>query len=1187
MPIGISTRLLLKIPYYFCKDHLYIFPDTVENIETVKSYYPYAIRLILTVCVLCLLQVVCYAQPANDLVCNAQPLTSGAACTNVAGTMNNATVTGGSPAGCGGTVRYDVWYVFTAQSTNPSIRLSSVGATFNTPRIQLFTGTCGALTAGACNTATTIETSSLNLVVGTIYYIRVFSTVNPIPTINANFNICIVDPPPPANDLCANAIPLPSGTTCVNTAGDVSNASYTGASGATACAGTDRYDIWYTFVAQVTNPNISITGAGAGFMTPRIQVLSGTCGSFTSVGCGTNSYTPTGLTIGNTYYVRVYSTNNPIPANNGGFNICITNPPPPGNDLCAGATLLTSATACNNTGGTLLNATGTAGIPGDCGAVGSPEVWYRFVAQTPYPHITLSGVGAQFNAAGTRIQLLSGTCGSFTSLLCTGGLVLSAGAIGGTGLTVGNTYYIRVYTNSAVQSGTSWGFNICVQDPNNPLLDWGKSYVNITKGINGGTIEPGDELEIRAVFTVRTNSAFNVSFIDNLPSNTTYVPGTMRILTNEGKIYQQWTDAADSDPATISGSTVTINMGRGATGTLGGMIRNTDRPSLFNSTCVMLASYHVTVNAVPYDSPISVGGGTITYASPNGNMNTITFPAVTAVVYRNYGICANTVGSNGIISESGGTFGSGTLKDRPASGKVPNNYAYVPFGPNAPADYFYGLTNNTSTGTAPANYSIDPNDPVAAHRVFGVWEIIGDHTGAADPLLGNPPADVNAGQSGGYMVVINAAYRTDTAFLDTILNLCPNTSYEYSAWFRNVCPKCGNDSLGRGPADAGYVPTGPGDSSGVHPNLTFNINGRDYYTSGDIMYTNRWIKKGFTYRTGPAETQMVINIRNNAPGGGGNDWAIDDIGVATCSPTLQVNPATPQMVVCLGDGASLSAEVVSYFDNYTHYTWERSADSGATWTGTGYAGSGTITPVFNGTEYEYTAAGPSFLGDSTVHNNLFRLRVATTATNLADTACSFRAFRTVQVRVNNCMWVLKTDFVRAAGVLQNNLAVVEWKVENETDKVTYEIERSADGRNFSVAGRVAMNALAGSSYVFNDPRPLTGVAYYRIKLSEGGSFRYSKIIPVIPDKLNFAVEDVVNPFNSYISCNVVAPGNGTVAVTVADNYGRIVKTYQQNVNRGVNTLNIANLHGLSVGMYTLQVSWQNETISKRIVRVNK
>jgi len=438
------------------------------------------------------------------------------------------------------------------------------------------------------------------------------------------------------------------------------------------------------------------------------------------------------------------------------------------------------------------------------------------------------------------------------------------------------------------------------------------------------------------------------------------------------------------------------------------------------------------------------------------------------------------------------------------------------------------------------------------------------------------------------MVVINASYRADTAFKDYITGLCPNTSYEYSAWFRNVCSSCGNDSLGLSGSAEGYIPTGPGDTSGVHPNLTFNINGSDYYTTGDILYTGQWIKKGFTYRTGPSETTMTISIRNNAPGGGGNDWAIDDIGLATCSPNLDVNPSTNTINVCYADGASLSAVVRSFFDNYTYYVWEKSTDNGVTFSNTTYSSAGTAVPIFTGTEYQYTAPGPSFIGDSTTHGNIFRLRVATTATNLSDPNCSFLATRTVQVYVDQCRWLLKTDLLNVSGILQNNFSRIQWQTANESEKVRFEIERSSDGRNFSAIGNVQGTAFATGtgSYNFIDPNSLKTAAYYRIKMYEGTDYKYSKVILLSPDKLFFDVKNLVNPFINNLSFDVITPADGEVKITIHDNFGRTVKTYSEKVFKGISAIKIPNLGSLGSGTYAVRIQWQNETVVKRIIKLN-
>ncbi|MES1160629.1 MAG: hypothetical protein ABUM51_07725, partial [Bacteroidota bacterium] len=116
-------------------------------------------------------------------------------------------------------------------------------------------------------------------------------------------------------------------------------------------------------------------------------------------------------------------------------------------------------------------------------------------------------------------------------------------------------------------------------------VDYGKSYVNITKGTGGGTNEPGDILEIRATFVVKSGTAYEVAFNDIIPVGTLYIPGTLRILTNEGKIFTQWSDGGGDDGGTLSGSNVMINMGTGASSTVGGTIKNTDKPN-FGNNCI-------------------------------------------------------------------------------------------------------------------------------------------------------------------------------------------------------------------------------------------------------------------------------------------------------------------------------------------------------------------------------------------------------------------------------------------------------------------------------------------------------------------------------------------------------------------------------------------------------------------------
>ena len=382
-------------------------------------------------------------------------------------------------------------------------------------------------------------------------------------------------------------------------------------------------------------------------------------------------------------------------------------------------------------------------------------------------------------------------------------------------------------------------------------LDIGKSYYNITKGTAGGTIETGDVLEIRATITVKSATFDSCSYSDFIPAGTSFIPGTIRVLTNEGKIYKQFTDVFDDDCGWINGSVVRINLGYSsvnpATAYRRGRVASTHKPSLYGTSCIMLASYRVTVNAA-LNSTLNIGGGWFTYQTGLDPVQLILFPANMVKVYPNTAIGTTVTGSNMFTAESFGTFGMGKSRNRGASTLMSPAFSLQPLDIATPFDMSYAIVNNSSTRSnyTTSNSWAKPDNSFPTHRVFGTWDIIGDHTNSPT-VYGNAAADTVATNNGGYMLVVNGAYRSDSVLQRTVTGLCPGTVYEITAWFRNLCSKCGCDSNGTGATVVTgppyYITTGPGDSSGVHPNIAFEINGVDHYSTGNIPYTGAWVKK--------------------------------------------------------------------------------------------------------------------------------------------------------------------------------------------------------------------------------------------------------------------------------------------------------------------------------------------------------
>ena len=187
---------------------------------------------------------------------------------------------------------------------------------------------------------------------------------------------------------------LTSQTSCSTTAGSLTYASYTTGGGLPGC-GPVTHDAWYSFVAQTTNPTITI-----GTLTnPRCQIFSGTCGSLTSIACsGSGTLVTSGLTIGNTYYVRVYSSSNA----SGAFTICITDPAAP-NGTCATAAVLTPGATCTTVAGNLA-ASNQTNPTASCGNYW--DVWYQFTvpAGNTFATINVTPTGSSLTSANTFIE---------------------------------------------------------------------------------------------------------------------------------------------------------------------------------------------------------------------------------------------------------------------------------------------------------------------------------------------------------------------------------------------------------------------------------------------------------------------------------------------------------------------------------------------------------------------------------------------------------------------------------------------------------------------------------------------------------------------------------------------------------------------------------------------------------------
>ncbi len=385
----------------------------------------------------------------------------------ISGTTVASTASSGSFT-CTGSPGADVW--FKLKLTPAEIAAPGIFSIYCTSTIfsyALFTGSCGSLTqvAGWCGNPANPELPTLSA--GTDYWLRVYNAGA------TTYSMALRKLPlaPPANDTCTTATDI---TSTVGTAlyinGSTRNASVT--TTRTDCYGFNApyaKDVWHKFTLATAGTylvDIKNLKSYSSFPAPRadvqVQVFTGAdCGALMQFSCSKSYATDTAAgiitqatSVSTIYWLRIIETSN----SPGWFvyDIGIKGISVPANDNETGAVTLVQDYTCNSTAGTFRAATlSTATVPTFAPSTPFSDVWYKFVASTSNPTITL-------NNTSNKVRL-----GLYNHPSTTTPLLIAAsdnGTLACSGLIVGNTYSVRVYYTGTIAPPNSLeaNFNICI-----------------------------------------------------------------------------------------------------------------------------------------------------------------------------------------------------------------------------------------------------------------------------------------------------------------------------------------------------------------------------------------------------------------------------------------------------------------------------------------------------------------------------------------------------------------------------------------------------------------------------------------------------------------------------------------------------------------------------------------------------
>ena len=188
---------------------------------------------------------------------------------------------------------------------------------------------------------------------------------------------------------------------------------------------------------------------------------------------------------------------------------------------------------------------------------------------------------------------------------------------------------------------------------------------------------------------------------------------------------------------------------------------------------------------------------------------------------------------------------------------------------------------------------------------------------------------------------------------------------------------------------------------------------------------------------------------------------------------------------------------------------------------------------------------------------------------------------------------LPVRITQFSGIRQGNVNKLAWTTASEVNNQGFELQRSADGKEYSMLAFVGTKAMDGNSaapltYNFTDEHPFVASAYYRLKqVDKDGKFNFSNVVLIKgdrTDKLDM-VNVYPNPAVNMLQVILVSPASEKVQIVVSDLAGKIIITQAVQLVSGDNNISV-DVSKLSAGSYVIKTICNNgcETATRKFVK---
>lgn len=186
-----------------------------------------------------------------------------------------------------------------------------------------------------------------------------------------------------------------------------------------------------------------------------------------------------------------------------------------------------------------------------------------------------------------------------------------------------------------------------------------------------------------------------------------------------------------------------------------------------------------------------------------------------------------------------------------------------------------------------------------------------------------------------------------------------------------------------------------------------------------------------------------------------------------------------------------------------------------------------------GTDYFFMVT----LGSTLPANTNFQISLTMSISN-SDKAVTANTLTTNAI-LGSAPAPLPVNFTSFYAKKVNSNVSLTWNVASEQNVAGYEVQRSADGSNFTRIGFV--NANQSPSYSFTDSKPIA-VAYYRIKsVDNDNSYKYSSIVSLKGQQSDVVLKAFPMPVHNELTIQYnSANSNSKIDILSAD--GRMIRS---------------------------------------------